>query len=130
MDFGAISPREDGTVLLESGRSPKFLKGLDLLLQTVVIEICSDPLPNRGGSGFVSSLHEIPLGAQEGRSIASSRLRRAEEDILRFQRDASLADDERLQSLELIDFREGTDGWEADLRMVAVSGAEIQRTFT
>lgn len=130
MDFGAVSPQESGVVLLESGRSPKFLKGTDLLLQTVVIELCSDPLPSRGGSGFVSSLREIPLGANEGRSIASSRLRIAEENVLRSQRDAALADDERLQSLDLMDFREGTDGWEADIRMIAVSGAEIVRTFT
>lgn len=129
MDFGVTFPQADGTILLESGDSQRMIQGSDLLLQTVVIEICSDPLPNRGGSGFVTALKTMPLGASEARTILSSRLRLAEEDILKSQRDANLTDEERLQSLDIIDLREGSDGWEADLAMMAVSGTVLQRTF-
>lgn len=119
----------DGAIRLTSGTSPRMLTGLDLLIQTVVIEICSD-ISDRGGSGFVRSLFDNPLDEAESRSIISNRLRLAEENILTSQRDSQLSDDERLQELELTDLRAVNQGWEADLALTSVSGVTIVRSFS
>jgi hypothetical protein len=129
LDYGAIVQEADGAIRLTSGASPRMLTGLDLLIQTVVIEICSD-ISDRGGSGFIRALFENPLDEAESRSIISNRLRLAEENILTSQRDSQLSGDERLQELELTDLRSVNQGWEADLALTSVSGITIVRSFS
>lgn len=130
MDYGAVSIQEDGAVLLRSGDSPRMLQGLDLLLQRVVMELCSDPSRSMGGSGFVSALREIPLGDSSADQTLNERLQRAEQNILTGQQDSALEDDERLRSLSLLAVREGNDGREADIFLEAVSGDTITRTLS
>lgn len=105
-----------------------MLRGMDLLMQAVVIELCSVEGPN-GGSGFVSALREVPYGADDIASIARSRLSAAQENLLRSQSEASLSDSERLRSLDLVGVAQVSDGWEAGVSITAVSGETIQRVF-
>lgn len=128
MDFGVVSPQTDGSILLLSGDSARMLQGLDMLVQTLLIELCSQPT-DQGGSGFVTALQGLPLGAPNAQQLISERLRTAEENMLAFQRDERLADTERLRSLRLQDLREGNDGWEADILLQAVSGDTVTRTI-
>lgn len=129
MDYGVITPQQDGSVLLESGDSPRLLKGLDMLVMILVIELCSDP-SDEGGSGFAAGLKEMPLGDKDAYGILGDRLNLARDHIIGLQRDEKLADDERLSDLELVALREGTDGWEADIRLTAVSGESLVRSFS
>lgn len=129
MDFGALTFRADGRILLESGDTPHAIRGMESLLQSVIVEMMSDALcETGGGSGFVSALHETPLGSAvtEIGSILKSRLHRVQENIFDYQKDADLSDDERLSSLRLLDVGEGSGGWEADVELVSV-GKEIRR---
>jgi hypothetical protein len=127
LDFGVVSPQADGSILLSSGDSARMLQGLDMLVQTFLIELCSQPT-DQGGSGFVTTLQGLALGDPNAWQTMADRLRTAEGNMLAFQRDEKLADTERLRSLRLQDLREGNDGWEADILLQAVSGDTVTRT--
>lgn len=122
MDFGAVTFEEDNKITLRSGDSPRSLKGMEALMQEVIIELFSDPAGTGGGSGFASSLQGTPLGSPDINSVLSSRMRAAQENIFGYQKDARLSDDRRLRSLALLDVREGGEGWEADISVENVSG--------
>jgi len=127
MDYGVVR-NEQGALLLESGNSPVMVRGMDALIQTVLIELCSKPLPSQGGSGFASGLFEEPLGSTDVERILAARLRNARQNILAYQRDASLSSDEQLADLRLLAVRDGS-AREADISITSVSGLEVVRTL-
>jgi hypothetical protein len=127
MDYGVVR-NEQGALLLESGNSPVMVRGMDALIQTVLIELCSKPLPSQGGSGFASGLFEEPLGSTDVERILAARLRNARQNILAYQRDASLSSDEQLADLRLLAVRDGSSR-EADISITSVSGLEVVRTL-
>jgi len=127
MDYGVVR-NEQGALLLESGNSPVMVRGMDALIQTVLIELCSKPLPSQGGSGFASGLFEEPLGSTDVERILAARLRNARQNILAYQRDASLSSDEQLADLRLLSVRDGSSR-EADISITSVSGLEVVRTL-
>ena len=127
MDYGVVR-NEQGALLLESGNSPVMIRGMDALIQTVLIELCSKPLPSQGGSGFASGLFEEPLGSTDVERILAARLRNARQNILAYQRDASLSSDEQLADLRLLSVRDGSSR-EADISITSVSGLEVVRTL-
>lgn len=127
MDYGVVR-NEQGALLLESGNSPVMIRGMDALIQTVLIELCSKPLPSQGGSGFASGLFEEPLGSTDVERILAARLRNARQNILAYQRDASLSSDEQLADLRLLAVRDGS-AREADISITSVSGLEVVRTL-
>jgi len=127
VDYGVVR-NEQGALLLESGNSPVMVRGMDALIQTVLIELCSKPLPSQGGSGFASGLFEEPLGSTDVERILAARLRNARQNILAYQRDASLSSDEQLADLRLLSVRDGSSR-EADISITSVSGLEVVRTL-
>jgi len=127
VDYGVVR-NEQGALLLESGNSPVMIRGMDALIQTVLIELCSKPLPSQGGSGFASGLFEEPLGSTDVERILAARLRNARQNILAYQRDASLSSDEQLADLRLLSVRDGSSR-EADISITSVSGLEVVRTL-
>jgi hypothetical protein len=127
VDYGVVR-NEQGALLLESGNSPVMVRGMDALIQTVLIELCSKPLPSQGGSGFASGLFEEPLGSTDVERILAARLRNARQNILAYQRDASLSSDEQLADLRLLAVRDGSSR-EADISITSVSGLEVVRTL-
>jgi hypothetical protein len=127
VDYGVVR-NEQGALLLESGNSPVMIRGMDALIQTVLIELCSKPLPSQGGSGFASGLFEEPLGSTDVERILAARLRNARQNILAYQRDASLSSDEQLADLRLLAVRDGSSR-EADISITSVSGLEVVRTL-
>lgn len=127
MDYGVVR-NEQGSFLLESGNSPAMIRGMDALIQTVLIELCSKPLPPLGGSGFVSGLFEEPMGSSDAERILAARLRNARHNLLAYQQDASLPADEQLADLRLLEVRDG-DVREADILIVNVAGEEAVRTL-
>jgi len=130
MDYGVIRISA-GLIALESGESPVMLQGMDALVQAVVIELCSKPLPPHGGSGFASGLLETPLGSSDAGFIVGARLRNARQNILSAQRDQDLPPEERLADLTLLALRPnyGANSWEADIRLLNSAGQETVRTF-
>ena len=123
MDYGVVR-NTDGTLILSSGNSPQMVRGMDALVQTVLIELCSKPLPPQGGSGFVAGMLESTVGDTEAAQDMSLRLRNAKQNILAYQRDANLPQDERLSDLRLLSVRPQGMGWAVDIRVTNVSGEE------
>lgn len=127
MDLGVIvrDPAE-GLITFALGPSPRKLSGVAQLLQTVVVELVSDPLPVLGrGSGFVSALRSSPVDDRGSVAAAAARaLDTAKAHILEYQaNDRGLTDSERLLDLRMK--RLYTDGvrWFAELNLKAVSGS-------
>ena len=127
MDFGAITFNQDNSITLESGSNPRQISGMDALMQTVIIELLSDPAITGGGSGFITALQSARLGSSEIKAALRSRIRTAQENIFSYQQDSNPSDDEKLKRLDLVDVQvndEG-DGWEAGIIVENVSG-EVQ----
>jgi hypothetical protein len=123
MDFGAVTFEEDNKITLQSGDSPRSLRGMDALIQEVIIELFSDPVGTGGGSGFVTALQGTPLGSSDIGSSLNARIRTAQENIFGYQKEARLSDDRRLRSLTILAIRENQNpGWEVDIRIENVSG--------
>jgi hypothetical protein len=123
MDFGAVTFEEDNKITLQSGDSPRSLRGMDALIQEVIIELFSDPVGTGGGSGFVAALQGTPLGSSDIGSSLNARIRTAQENIFGYQKEARLSDDRRLRSLTILAIRENQNpGWEVDIRIENVSG--------
>lgn len=124
MDFGAFTFQDDNAILLESGDTPNLIRGLELLMQSVLIEILSSPGILGGGSGFQDGLQNLSVGDDEATSLARRRLQVAKRNILSAQKDADLADSERLEELQLLDLRPNysSPGWEADILVRNVEG--------
>lgn len=128
MDLGAIvRDPDDGLITFTFGPSPRKLSGMAQLLQTLVIELMSDPLPSLGrGSGFVSALRSA-IADDEGTvaANASRGLDTAKAHILQFQADdTTLRDSERLLDVRMrrIYF---ANKWFADLELKSVSGSRF-----
>lgn len=126
MDLGVIVRRpEDAVIEFTLGASPRQLSGTAQLLQSVVIELMSDPLPALGrGSGFVSALRGHPTDDRSTvQALAARALDTAKTHILQYQaNDRGLRDSERLLDIALR--RLYSDGlrWYADLLLRSVSG--------
>jgi len=128
MDLGAIvRDPEDGLITFTFGPSPRKLSGMAQLLQTLVIELMSDPLPSLGrGSGFVSVLRsaivddESPVSANASRAIDTAKAH-----ILQYQADdPSLRDSERLLDVRMRRLYYANK-WFADLELKSVSGSRF-----
>lgn len=128
MDLGAIvRDPDDGLITFTFGPSPRKLSGMAQLLQTLVIELMSDPLPSLGrGSGFVSALRGAFVDDEGTVAANASRgLDTAKAHILQFQADdTTLRDSERLLDVRLrrIYF---ANKWFADLELKSVSGSRF-----
>jgi len=128
MDLGAIvRDPDDGLITFTFGPSPRKLSGMAQLLQTLVIELMSDPFPSLGrGSGFVSALRDALVG-DEGvvAANASRALDLAKSHVLQFQADdPTLRDSERLLDVRVrrIYF---ANKWFAELELKSVSGSRF-----
>lgn len=96
------------------------------LLQTVVIELVSDPLPALGrGSGFVSALRRSLVDERGSVAAATARaLDMAKAHILEAQsNDQGLSDSERLLDLRMKRLYSDGVQWYADLNLRSVSGS-------
>jgi hypothetical protein len=128
MDLGAIvRDPDDGLITFTFGPSPRKLSGMAQLLQTLVIELMSDPLPSLGrGSGFVSSLRAAFAGDEGTVAANASRaLDTAKAHILQFQSDdVSLRDSERLLDVRVRRIY-WANKWFADLELKSVSGSRF-----
>lgn len=131
MDLGAIVRNpEDGLITFTFGPSPRKLSGMAQLLQTLVIELMTDPLPSLGrGSGFVSTIRGALLGDETTVAANAGRaLDAAKAHVLQYQADdISLRDSERLLDVRLRRlYWSGSDGkWFADLELKSVSGSRF-----
>lgn len=128
MDYGVVLTDDTGEVSLESGNSPRLVKGLDSLFQTVVMGLLSDI--ESGGSGFAKALREAVPGRSDAAGIVSQRVRLCEENILYAQQDAAVPIDEQLQSLLLLSVTESGNGWNAEIQLINRSGDQITRVFS
>lgn len=128
MDLGAIVRNpDDGLITFTFGPSPRKLSGMAQLLQTLVIELMSDPLPSLGrGSGFVSVLRDSFVDDEGAVSANASRaLDTAKGHILQFQSDdVSLRDSERLLDVRMRRIY-WADKWFVDLELKSVSGSRF-----
>ena len=128
MDLGAIvRDPDDGLITFTFGPSPRKLSGMAQLLQTLVIELMSDPLPSLGrGSGFVSALRSAFVDDEGTVAANASRaLDSAKAHVLQSQADdTTLRDSERLLDVRLrrIYF---ANKWFADLELKSVSGSRF-----
>lgn len=129
MDYGVVLVDESGAVSLESGDSPRFVKGLDSLFQSVVMELLADYVPGRGGSGFARALATTAEADQNAVAVFDQRLRLAKESVLFAQQDAALPLDEQLESLDLLRAVFGDDGWEVEVLLINREGESISRVF-
>lgn len=129
MDFGAIvRDPKDGTITFTSGKAPRRLVGMGQLLQTLVIELMSDPQPFIGrGSGFVRVLRASPgEDVAVVTSNASRALTTAKNHIFGYQsNDPGLLDSERLQDAKLRNLTTDGQRWFADIEMKSVSGTRF-----
>ena len=128
MDLGAIvRDPDDGLITFTFGPSPRKLSGMAQLLQTLVIELMSDPLPSLGrGSGFVSALRNSIVDDEGTVSANASRaLDAAKGHILQSQADdTSLKDSERLLNVRMRRLYYANK-WFADLELQSVSGSRF-----
>lgn len=99
-----------------------MVRGLDALVQAVVMELCSRPLSPQGGSGFVAGLFSDSAGSPEAEGIMATRLYNARQNILAYQREADLPNDERLTDLSLLAIRTVDNGWEVDIKVANAAG--------
>ena len=131
MDYGVVIVQPDQTASLSSGNNPQFVRGMDLLFQQVVMELASDPLTNRGGSGFVSALRKLPPNTTSAPAIFGRRLKVAQENVLSAQRDYSPPIDEQLQRLDLLSAytNDDGDGWITEIALSSRAGEEIVRSI-
>jgi hypothetical protein len=118
----AVVLNEGGVIRLSSGNSPQMVRGLNALVQAVVMELCSKPLSPQGGSGFVATLFSDSAGSSEAERMMATRLFNARQNILAYQRDADLPADERLADLSLLVVRVVDSGWEVDIRVANAVG--------
>ena len=129
MDYGVVLVDDRGAVSLESGDSPRFVKGLDSLFQQVVMELLSDYVPGRGGSGFARALTTTLPSDPNAVALFDQRLRLAKEAVLASQQDFLLPLDEQLESLDLLNAVYGDEGWEAEVLLVNREGDSLRRVF-
>jgi hypothetical protein len=124
VDYGAFIFESDNDILLKSGDSPRLVRGMEALMQTVLIEVLSEPGILGGGSSFQAALQSLSVGDEEATSVARRRLQVAKNNILSAQKDTDLPDDERLEELSLLDLRPdySSPGWEADILVRNVAG--------
>ena len=130
MDYGVVLVDDQGAVSVESGDSPRLVKGLNSLFQSVVIELLSDHVPGRGGSGFARALTETRESNSNAISVFDQRLRLARENVLTAQQDALLPLDEQLETLDLLSANWNGEGWDVEILLVNRSGDSIQRVFS
>jgi len=128
MDLGAIvRDPDDGLITFTFGPSPRKLSGMAQLLQTLVIELMSDPLPSLGrGSGFVSALRNAVVDDEGTVAANASRaLDTAKGHILQFQADdVSLKDSERLLDVRMRNIY-WANKWFVDLELKSVAGTRF-----
>ena len=130
MDYGVVLVDDQGSVSTESGDSPRFVKGIDSLFQAVVVELLSDHVPGRGGSGFARALTKTMESNPNSVSIFDQRLRLARENILAAQQDALLPLDEQLDSLDLLSANWNGEGWGVEVLLINREGESIRRVFS
>ncbi len=128
MDLGAIvRDPDDGLITFTFGPSPRKLSGMAQLLQTLVIELMSDPFPSLGrGSGFVSALRTAIVGDEGTVTANASRaLDTAKGHILTFQADdPTLRDSERLLDVRMRRLYYANK-WFADLELKSIAGTRF-----
>jgi hypothetical protein len=128
MDLGAIVRNpDDGLITFTFGPSPRKLSGMAQLLQTLVIELMSDPLPSLArGSGFVSVLRDSIVDDEGTVSANASRaLDTAKAHILQYQaEDTTLRDSERLLDVRMRRIYYAGK-WFAELELKSVSGSRF-----
>jgi hypothetical protein len=129
MDLGAIVRNpDDGLITFTFGPSPRKLSGMAQLLQTLVIELMSDPLPSLGrGSGFVSVLRNALIDDEGVVSANANRaLDTAKAHVLQYQSDdTTLRDSERLLDVRLRRIYWADNKWFTDLELKSVSGSRF-----
>jgi hypothetical protein len=129
VDYGVVISDERGSISLESGDSPRLLKGIDALFQQVVIELLSSPTGYGEGSGLAEAIQTTLTGNPNAAAIFGQRVKLAEEHIQAFQQDISLSLDEQLDSLELSSVVAGDINWELEIMLTNRTGETIRRFF-
>lgn len=131
MDYGIIKIADNGELTIESGDTPKRVSGLSALVQEVLIELLSDPIPAQSrGAGLASILLTAPLGDDSvtSSSIASA-VSVAQSHIFTNQQFATnLQPEGRLRKLELLRASRLPNGWRVDVQVTNQAGEVVSFT--
>ena len=126
-----MTVEEDGLTLLSSGVTPRMVRGLDSLFQSVVMELSSSPVVGSGGSGFFQALFDTPPSDSDTSRIYEA-FRRARANMFSYQGERNdLSPDETLRELSLLELRpfEASATWETDILLVNAENEQLVRTF-
>jgi len=132
VDFGVVVVEADGLTRLGSGTTPRMVRGLDALYQTVVMELASSSVAGSGGSGFFDALYKTSPASSDTSKIYEA-FRRARANLFSYQGGRSgLMPDETLKDLALLDLRPLPElaTWEADIQLVNAENETLVRTFS
>lgn len=132
MDYGVVVVEADGYTRLGSGTTPRMVRGLDSLYQTVVMELASSAVAGSGGSGFFDALFDTPPEDKDTSRIHEA-FRRARANLFAYQSTRSgLSPSETLRDLTLLELRPvpSLATWEADIQLVNAENETFVRTFS
>ncbi len=125
-DLSVVQPRTDvgGVLSFELGQDARLTRGLDFLVQMVLIELHSEPLPFGGGSGFVQAMRETFIEKDEiGRRRLNVAFGIAKANIRRYQNlDPLLEPDDRLRDMRILRTVKAQLGWEVDILIESEAG--------
>lgn len=124
MDLGVVQV-SDQVLTPGLGDAPVRVSGLRALVQQAVIELISNPLPERGrGAGLAQLVAALPPQNQaQARGTFAQAVSSAKTHILANQRYASnLTANERLQDMTLLRAELNGLVWEIDIRITNVAG--------
>lgn len=125
MDYGIFSIAASGEVTIGSGDTPQRVSGLRALVQEVLIELLSDPMPERSrGAGLASILLEaIPGEDAVVASNITTAIQAAQAHVFTNQQLANnLTPNDRLRALELIQAQRTESGWDVSVRVTNQAG--------
>lgn len=125
MDYGIFTVADSGEITLGSGDTPKRVSGLSSLVQEVLIELLSDPMPERSrGAGLASIMLEaVPSEDAVVASNIASAVRAGQAHVFANQQLAdNLTANDRLQSLTLVRAQRTQTGWDVTVEVTNQAG--------
>ena len=125
MDFAIIQLTSDNKIQLKSLDTPVRITGMQALVQQVLIELLSDPIPARArGAGLLAAINELgPTNNQNANSLFARVLATAQTHILANQQLAkNINDTERLLRLEYMYGSIDSFEWLLEFRIINVAG--------
>ena len=129
MDFAIIQVTDDNKIRLSSGETTSRITGMQALIQQVLIELLSDPIPDRSrGAGLILAVNTIaPTESANINSVFPQIISVTQAHIIANQQLApNLTAEERLVRLEYISGTYDRIEWTLDFRIINVAGDTVE----